>query len=58
MDVGGSLGLRMELCTWWGSYQLSPSNQSVTWRVVVEFVLMEFVLMVKACLDPSLNPVP
>ena len=53
MDVGGSLGLEVELCTWWGSYQSGPRNQSVMRRVVVEFVLV-----VKACLDPSLNPVP
>ena len=50
---GGFLGLEVDLCTWRGNYQSGPRNQSVTWRVVVEFVPV-----VKACLDPSLNPVP
>ena len=53
MDVGGFLGLKVELHMWRGNYQSGPRNQLVTWRLVVEFVPV-----VKACLDPSLNPVP
>ena len=53
MDVGGPFGLEVESYKWWGSYQSNPSNQSVMWRVVVEFVPV-----VKVCLNPFLNPVP
>ena len=53
MDVGGSLGLEVELCNWWGSSRSNPRNQLVLWRVAVECVSE-----MKAYLNPFLNPVP
>ena len=53
MDVGGSLGLEVESCNWWGSSQLNPRNQLVLWRVAVECVSV-----VKVYLNPFLNTVP